>query len=224
MVLEIHGGPMSQYGYTFFHEFHVLAAQGYVVVFTNPRGSSGRGLKFMNSIERRWGTVDYDDLMTVTDTMVAQPYIDRRRLGVAGGSYGGFMTTWITAHTNRFKAGVTMRQAGNLLQFFGASDFGYLEPQTYKKWPWDDPLLYLRRSPNFYAKNIHAPLLIIHSENDLRCPIAQSEELFATLKVLGRTTEFVRFEGESHGLTRGGRPQNRLEHLNRTTGWFRRYL
>jgi dipeptidyl aminopeptidase/acylaminoacyl peptidase len=215
---------MAQYGYTFFHEMHLLAAQGYVVVFTNPRGSSGYGLKFMNCIEGDWGNLDYKDLMAVTDTVERLPFVDRRRLGVTGGSYGGFMTTWMVGHTNRFRAAVTQRQAGNFLGFFGASDFGYYDYFSFKTYPWEDPAKYLRMSPNFYAHHCKTPLLIIHSENDLRCPISQAEELFAFLKVMGKTVELVRFEGESHGLSRGGKPQNRLERLNRIVDWFQRYL
>jgi dipeptidyl aminopeptidase/acylaminoacyl peptidase len=224
MLLEVHGGPMAQYGYTFFHEMHLLAARGYVVVFTNPRGSSGYGVDWVKSIEGRWGTIDYDDLMAVTDAMVRKPYVDGRRLGVLGGSYGGFMTTWILGHTDRFKAGVTMRQAGNRLIQFGASDVGWHEIHRFKAPPWKKPLAYLAQSPNFYAHRIEAPLLIIHNEQDLRCPIAQAEELFRFLKYQKKTVELLAFEGESHGLSRGGRPQNRLERLKRIVDWFERYL
>ena len=224
MILEIHGGPMAQYGYTYFHEFHLLAAHGYVVCFTNPRGSSGFGLDWVKSIEGRWGTIDYDDLMAVTSSMSRKPYVDGRRMGVTGGSYGGFMTTWIVGHTNRFKAAVTQRQAGNRLIQFGASDFGWYEKNRFEAYPWEKPLKYLRQSPNHYAGNMRTPLLIIHSENDLRCPVSQADELFTFLKVQKKTVELIRFEGESHGLSRGGRPQNRLERLNRIVDWFRRYL
>lgn len=223
-VLEIHGGPMAQYGYTFFHEMHLLAAKGYVVVFANPRGSSGYGTRFMSTIEGRWGTVDYDDVMAVAGAMRRMPFVNSRRMGVTGGSYGGFMTTWIVGHDHSFKAAVTQRQAGNLFTFFGTSDFGYYEMYSLKAIPWKNPGRFLRGSPNMYAGNMRTPLLILHSENDLRCPISQAEELFTFLKLQGKTVELVRFEGESHGLSRGGRPQNRLERLNRITGWFERHL
>lgn len=223
-VLEVHGGPMCQYGYTFFHEMHLLAAQGYVVVATNPRGSSGQGLKYMNCIEGNWGKLDYADCMAAVDTMVRKPYVDGKRLGILGGSYGGFMTIWAVGHTNRFKAGVTQRALGNWYTQFGSSDFGWEDQYEMGGLPWDRPLHYLKKSPNFYVKNIKTPLLIVHSEQDHRCPISQAEELFTSLKVLGRTTELVRFEGESHGLSRGGKPQNRLERLNRIVGWFARYI
>jgi len=224
-LLEIHGGPMGQYGYTFFHEMHLLAAQGYVVAFSNPRGSCGYGNDWMACIHGKWGQKDYDDLMAVTNAVVRKPYVDGGRLGLLGGSYGGFMTTWILGHSKRFKAGVTMRQAGNRLTQFGASDYNSSERHSFGgAWPWEKPMAYLKQSPNYYAHNIKAPLLIIHSEQDLRCPVSQADELFTILKSLGRETEYIRFEGESHGLSRGGKPQNRLERLKRITDWFRRYL
>ncbi len=224
LVLYIHGGPMAQYGYVLFHELHLLAAQGYVVVFTNPRGSSGYGLRFMNCIENRWGTHDYDDLMAVVDTMVRKPYVDGKRLGVAGGSYGGFMTTWIIGHTQRFKAAVTQRQAANMLIQVGSSDFGFLRTYRRGSTPWETPLKHLKDSPNYYVDRMQTPVLIIHSEQDLRCPIAQGEELFTFLKLQRKPVEMIRFEGESHGLSRGGKPQNRAERLRRIVDWFARYL
>ncbi len=224
LVLYIHGGPMAQFGYVLFHELHLLAAQGYVIVFTNPRGSSGYGLRFMNCIENRWGTDDFDDLMQVVDEMVRAPFIDARRLGVAGGSYGGFMTTWIVGHTRRFRAAVTQRQASNLLTQVGSSDVGFLRTYRRGSTPWQTPLAHIQDSPNYYADRIRTPLLILHSEEDLRCPIAQGEELFTFLKLQRRTVEMIRFEGESHGLSRGGKPLNRLERLERILDWFARYL
>jgi len=223
-LLEIHGGPMGQYGYVFFHEMHLLAAQGYVVAFANPRGSCGYGTRWMNCIRGKWGTVDYDDLMAVTNALARKPYVDSKRLGVLGGSYGGFMTTWILGHNKRFKAGVTMRQAGNRLMQFASSDYNVHEYHSFGQWPWEKPMAYLKQSPNLYGHRITAPTLIIHSENDLRCPIGQADELFAILKSQGRTTEYLRFEGESHGLSRAGKPLNRLERLDRILDWFRRYL
>jgi dipeptidyl aminopeptidase/acylaminoacyl peptidase len=223
-LLEVHGGPMCQYGYTFFHEMHLLAAQGYVVVFSNPRGSDGFGTHFRCCIDGKWGTIDYEDCMAVVDDMVKRPYVDGKRLGILGGSYGGFMTTWTVGHTDRFKAAVTQRQAGNEYSFFGSSDFGFYQYYEYKAFPWEDPMKYLERSPNFYVGNINTPLLVVHSENDYRCPLSQAEELFVALKMQKKTVELVQFEGEPHGLSRGGKPQNRLERLNRIVGWFKKYL
>lgn len=224
LVLNIHGGPMAQFGYAFFHEMHLLAAQGYVVVYTNPRGSSGYGLRFMNCIENRWGQLDYADLMMVTDVMARRPWIDRKRLAVMGGSYGGFMTTWIVGHTDRFKTAITERQVGNMMTQAGASDMGFYRMYSRGTVPWESPEEYLRDSPNLYAAGTRTPLLIIHSDQDLRCPIAQSEELFLYLRLQGKPVEMLRFAGESHGLSRGGRPQNRLERLRRIRAWLAKTL
>jgi dipeptidyl aminopeptidase/acylaminoacyl peptidase len=146
---------------------------------------------------------------------------------VTGGSYGGFMTNWIVGHTDRFRAAATQRSVVNLYSFFGASDYGYNFQYELHGLPWEDEeasLQYLRMSPIHYVKNVKTPLLIIHSEQDHRCPISQAEELYTALKVLKREVEFVRFEGESHGLSRGGRPRNRRERLDRIAGWFERHL
>jgi dipeptidyl aminopeptidase/acylaminoacyl peptidase len=226
-VLEIHGGPHMQYANTFFHELQHLAGKGYVVMWTNPRGSQGYGEPFTKSIVKNWGGPDYVDVLAAADTLIAQGYVDPDRLGVTGGSYGGYMTNWIVGHTDRFRAAVTQRSVVNLYSFYGESDFGYeFENELFGK-PWDDEetaLRYLRMSPLHYVKNVKTPLLILHSTEDHRCPISQAEELFTALKVLKREVEFVRFEGESHGLSRGGRPQNRLERLLRIGGWFDRHL
>lgn len=224
LVLQIHGGPACQYGYSLYHELHLLAAQGYVVAFCNPRGSDGYGSRFRACIQDRWGTDDFSDLMAFAAAVANRPYVDAKRQGVVGGSYGGFMTTWALTHSKRFRAGITMRQAGNRFTMFGTSDIGFYPGWYFRKMPWEDPMLYHRRSPNFYAHRITAPLLIIHSEEDYRCPLGQAQELFTTLKFLKRTVELVQFEGESHGLSRGGKPMNRLERLRRVTDWLKRYL
>lgn len=223
-ILEIHGGPHTQYGASFFHEMQLLASEGYVVVFTNPRGSAGYGLKFQNCIHADWGNCDYRDIMRVTRWIFSQPYIDTARVGVTGGSYGGYMTNWLVGHTRQFAAAVTQRSVVNLESMFGTSDFGYDLGNEFGGCPWNAPEAYRRQSPLAYARNIRTPLLIEHEEEDHRCPIEQAEQLFSTLKVLGREVEMIRFQGESHGLSRGGRPQNRAERLRRIVGWFRRYM
>jgi dipeptidyl aminopeptidase/acylaminoacyl peptidase len=134
------------------------------------------------------------------------------------------MTTWAVGHTDRFKAAVTQRQASNIWTMYGSSDHGFYRAYVYNAFPWQKPMRFLKDSPNFYAGRIKTPLLIIHSENDDRCPLAQSEELFTSLKFQRKTVELVQFEGESHGLSRGGKPMNRLERLNRIVDWFQRYL
>ena len=161
----------------------------------------------------------------LVDHMARRPYVDTKHMGILGGSYGGFMTTWAVGHTNRFKAAVTQRQAGDFWVHYGSSDFGYFRQHYFKSHPWENPRAYHEASPNFYVKNIKTPLLIIHSEGDLRCPIAEGEGLFTAMKVLDQAPcEMVRFEGEFHGLSRGGKPRNREERLKRIVDWFERYL
>lgn len=223
-ILQIHGGPHAQYGCGFFHELHWLAARGYIVVFANPRGSTGRGLAFQKCIAGDWGNLDYRDVMRVADWIFTRPFVDKRRVGVTGGSYGGYMTNWIVGHTQRFRAAVTQRSVVNLESMAGTSDCGGDIGLSQGAWPWEDPQRYRRQSPLTHVANIRTPLLIEHEEQDYRCSIEQAEQLFTALKVLGRTVELVRFEGESHGLCRMGRPQNRGERLRRIVGWFDRHM
>ena len=224
-ILQIHGGPMAMYGYAFFHEFQLLAARGYAVFYTNPRGSQGYGQAFCAAIRGDWGNRDYRDLMTFVDAVLERyDFIDRQRLGVAGGSYGGYMTNWIVTHTDRFRAAVTMRCVANEHSFFGTSDIGFYDLFDLEVPPWEDPLRYLAMSPIHHIARCKTPLLVMHSEMDLRCPIEQAEQLYTALKVLGVPTEFVRFPEESHGLSRGGKPWHRVYRLDRIVDWFDRYL
>ena len=225
-VLEIHGGPHSAYGNAFFHEFQVLAAEGYGVVYLNPRGSQGYGQRFTAATRHDWGGKDYEDLMRGLDhVLAAHPWIDRERLGVAGGSYGGFMTNWIVGHTQRFRAGATMRSISNAYSQWGTSDLAYMKGMwEYPGDPWEVPQFYLERSPITYVREMRTPLLILHSEQDHRCPIEQGEQLFVALKKQGVPTLFVRFPNESHDLSRSGQPRHRLERLRHITAWFRQYL
>ncbi|UCD94867.1 MAG: S9 family peptidase, partial [Candidatus Zixiibacteriota bacterium] len=223
-ILEIHGGPRTQYGNTFFHEMNWLASKGYVVFYTNPRGGTGRGETFADAISGAWGEIDYLDCMAAADYLEKLSYINKNRLGVTGGSYGGYMTNWIVGHTNRFKAAVTQRSVVNLKSFFGSSDIGYSLNREFGNHPWKDPEKYRKCSPLTYAGNIKTPLLIIHSESDLRCGIEQAEELFATLKLMRKKVEFVRFPEEPHGLSRHGRPDRRIARLEWILKWFDKYL
>jgi dipeptidyl aminopeptidase/acylaminoacyl peptidase len=225
MILQIHGGPHTQYGYGFFHEMQVQAAKGYVVLFTNPRGSSGYGREFSLAVRGAWGEVDSLDIMAGVDAAIAKGYIDESRLGVTGGSYGGFMTNWLIGHFDRFKAAVTDRCVSNLASMFGASDVGWdLADDDFEGVPWEDLDRLMQHSPITYVKDMHTPLLIVHSEQDLRCGIEQAEQLFTALKYLGREVLFVRFEGQSHGLSRGGHPKLRQERLRHGLSWFEKHL
>jgi dipeptidyl aminopeptidase/acylaminoacyl peptidase len=225
LIIEIHGGPQTQYGYGFFHEMQMLVAQGYVVLYTNPRGSCGYGYEFALAVRGAWGEKDSIDIMNGLDALLSRGYIDEQRIGVTGGSYGGFMTNWLIGHYDRFKAAVTDRCVSNMATMFGTSDIGWdLADDNLDTTPWEDLEKYMHMSPLNYVKDMHTPLLIIHSEQDLRCNIEQAEQLFAALKYMGRETLFVRFEGQSHGLSRGGHPKLRLERLRHIQNWFEKYL
>ncbi len=225
LIVEIYGGPATQYGYGFMHEMQMLAAQGYVVLFTNPRGSLGYGRNFSLAVRGVWGEKDSLDILAGADAVLQQGYIDEQRQAVIGGSYGGFMTSWLVGHTDRFRAAVTDRSVINRVSFFGSSDIGWdFTDDDLEVAPWDNPDPYIHTSPITYVKNITTPLLIIHSENDLRCNIEQSEQLFAALKYMDRDVLFVRFEGQSHGLSRGGHPHSRVERLKHIQKWFKDHL
>lgn len=225
-VLEVHGGPHAMYGQTFFHELQFLAAKGYVVLYTNPRGSHGYGQKFVDAVRSDYGGKDYTDLMTAVDYALKNySFIDQGRLGITGGSYGGFMTNWVVGHTNRFKAAVTQRSISNWLSFYGVSDIGYF----FTEWELgknllEDPAKLWEFSPLKYAKEVETPLLILHGELDFRCPIEQGEQLYVALKEMRKEVEFVRFPGSSHELSRSGKPEMRIERLNHISRWFEKYL
>lgn len=225
MVLEIHGGPFGMYGETMMHEFQVLAARGYVVLYTNPRGSTGYGDAFAGELFRGWGKHDFPDLMAAVDWAIDQGYADETRMGVTGGSYGGFMTNWVISHTTRFAAAVTGRCVSNMYSTFGTDDiFFAAAEQTIGALPWEEPGIYWELSPITYVDRIETPLLIEHQEEDYRCPIEQAEQLFTALKRRGKIVEMVRFPDESHGMSRTGQPKHRIERLNSITGWFDQYL
>ena len=223
LILNIHGGPRTQYGYTWFHEMHTFAAKGFVVVYSNPQGSQGFGKKFADAITGKWGQPAHDDCMAVVDAVIEKGYIDDKRLYVTGGSYGGYMTNWIVTQTQRFRAAVTQRSICDLGTFFGTSDIGWDLVDEFKGTPWENPEAYEKWSPLTYLKNINTPLMIIHSENDLRCPMEQAERLFAPLKYMGKETRLIRFPESSHGLSRGGRPDRRIKRLELMIEWFEKY-
>ncbi|MER3487632.1 MAG: peptidase S9 family protein, partial [Chloroflexota bacterium] len=231
VLLVIHGGPFSQYGNGFLDEFQVYARAGYVVLFSNPRGSSGYSEAWGRAIRGPvdggggWGSLDYQDLMAVVDTALERfPFCDPDRLGVMGGSYGGFMTSWIVAHTDRFRAAISERAVNNLLSEFGSSDVGWFMKGYTGVFPFEDVRPYLEQSPTTYATRITTPLLILHSEQDLRCHVEQAEHLFAILRLLQREVELVRFPAESHELSRSGSPVHRVMRFQIILDWLARYL
>lgn len=224
-LINVHGGPHGMYGLGFFHEFHVQAARGYIVVYTNPRGSSGYGQSFVAGTHADWGGADWRDISAATDYAAALPEVDTDRIGIIGGSYGGYMVNWAVGQTTRYRAAVTQRSTANRISLYGTSDYNML----YNDWeyggdPYTNAAFYLERSPLTYVRNVETPVLIVHSENDLRCPISQGEEFFVALKKLGKTVEMVRFPNESHGLNRTGQPKHRVEHMERSIYWFDRFM
>ena len=224
-ILEIHGGPLTQYGKFFMHEFYFLASLGYVVYFCNPRGGRGYGEAHARSIFGAWGTTDYADLMAWTDLVAAKPYIDTKRMGVTGGSYGGYMTLWIIGHTERFKAAVAQRVVSNFVSEWGSSDLNWtFEYEVMAEAPFKDFQKWWDLSPMKTIGNAKTPTMITHSENDLRCPIEQGEQAFVALKRLGVETEFIRFPEEFHGLSRTGRTDRRIARLGHIARWMGKYL
>ncbi len=224
-ILRIHGGPHAAYGDTFSHSAQVLAARGYVVVWTNPRGSQGYGEPFTRAVVTDWGGKDSADILMGLDHIIAHRFIDPGRVAVTGGSYGGFMTNWLITHTDRFCCAVTEVCVSNLYSFFGTSDIGATWGEL--EWgatPWDDPETLLKHSPLAYVKNVATPVLITANEADHRCPVEQSEQFYMALRKLGKDAEFIRFLDSSHQMSSNGRPKPRLERLRRLVAWFDRHL
>jgi dipeptidyl aminopeptidase/acylaminoacyl peptidase len=225
MILSVHGGPAGQYGVDWFQEFQVYAARGWAVFYTNPRGSTGYGQKFERGIEGEWGRNDYTDVMNGVEAALQKyTWVDRERLGVTGGSYGGYMTNWIVGHTNIFKAAVTLRSVVNFVSDEGTRDGAYGHKDDFGGDLFEKFDLYWERSPLKYAANVKTPTLILHSDNDYRVPLEQGEQWFRALRHYGVTTELVIFPRENHNLTRTGEPKHLVESLNWQLYWFDRYL
>jgi dipeptidyl aminopeptidase/acylaminoacyl peptidase len=232
VLLTIHGGPFAQYGTGFFDEVQVYAGAGYCVLFANPRGGSGYSEAWGRAIRGPggdagpgWGTVDYEDLMGVVDTALERfPFLDSERLGVLGGSYGGFMTSWIIGHTKRFKAALSERAVNHLISAFGSSDVFWIFERQFGGPMWENVDAWLRMSPATYAAEIETPVLVVHSENDLRCNVEQGEHLFTLLRLLGKEVELLRFPSETHELSRSGSPVHRVQRFEAILEWFGRYL
>lgn len=225
LLLYIHGGPHAAYGHGFFHEFQMLATAGYGVLYVNPRGGTGYGQEFRAMVRQDFGGKDYEDLMAATDMAAAWPWVDASKLGVLGGSYGGYMTNWLISHTDRFAAANTQRCLSNLTSFYGTSDIGpYFGEDEFGGKPWANIENFLERSPLRYVDRINTPLLIIHSDEDHRCPVEQAEQLYTSLKILEKPVRFVRFPHEGHELSRSGEPLHRIARIEYILDWFDHYL
>ena len=227
-ILSIHGGPHAQYGWAFFHEFQLMAAEGYVVCYSNPRGSKGYGEAHCTAIAGKWGDRDWVDIQAVLHWMQHQSFIHAGRIGVMGGSYGGYMTNWAVGHTNDFKAAISDRCVSNLISFGGNSDFP-MHAKSYFGGAFYGPIENLvplwNQSPMAFFDKVETPMLIIHSEGDLRCNIEQAEQVFSCLQVRGIESRFVRYpRNTSHGMSRSGPPDLRLHRLGEMCKWWKRHL
>jgi dipeptidyl aminopeptidase/acylaminoacyl peptidase len=225
LILSVHGGPAGQYGVDWFQEFQVYAARGWAVFYCNPRGSTGYGQKFERGIEGQWGGNDYTDIMNGVEAALEKyPWVDRERLGVTGGSYGGYMTNWIVGHTDIFKAAVTLRSVVNFISDEGTRDGAYGHREDFGGYLFDKFDMFWDRSPLKYARNVKTPILVLHSDNDYRVPLEQGEQWFRALQHFGVPSELVIFPRENHNLTRTGEPKHLVESLNWQLYWFDRYL
>ncbi|WP_044565979.1 alpha/beta hydrolase family protein [Anaerococcus provencensis] len=225
-ILSIHGGPKTEFSDIFHHEHQVFANDGYIVIYTNPHGSSGNGVTF-SDIRGLYGAKDYEDLMRFTDLAIEKySQIDEKRMGVYGGSYGGFMTNWIIGHTDRFAAACAQRSISNWISFYGVSDIGYYfaNDQTGAKDPWEDLEKMWDQSPLKYADKVVTPTLFIHSDEDYRCPLEQGLQMYTKIKLNGVDTKMYIFHGENHELSRSGKPKPRLKRLKEIKKWFDGYL
>jgi dipeptidyl aminopeptidase/acylaminoacyl peptidase len=221
LILNIHGGPHSAYGYTFDHEFQWMAAKGYVVLYPNPRGSTSYGQDFGNVIQYHYPGDDFKDLMAGVDAVVAKGYVDPKKLCVTGGSGGGLLTDWVVTQTDRFAAAAAQRDIADWSTFWYTADFSQFQPSWFRKAPWEDPKDYAARSPITYIDRVKTPLMLILGEADYRTPpMAGGEMMFRALKYRHIPTVMVRFPDESHELSRSGKPWHRVERLQHIVGWF----
>ena len=223
-VLEVHGGPKVMFGSVYHHEMQCLAGKGYFVFYTNPRGSDGRGEAFAD-ITGRLGEVDYGDLMEFVDQVLKRyPALDEKRLGICGGSYGGFMCNWVIGHTDRFAAAVSQRSISNFISKGLCTDIGFYHNFAQVADPWKDFKKIWEASPVSHAFQAQTPTLFIQSDEDYRCFMSGSIQMFSALKQHGTDAKMVLFHGENHELSRSGKPQNRIRRLEELCGWLDRYL
>lgn len=228
LILHIHGGPHAMWSpgsRSMWLEWQATAGAGFYVFFCNPRGSEGYGAAWQAGSKGRWGSADQPDFEAGIDAVLAKGLpIDPARIGVTGGSYGGFMTTWLIGHSQRFAAAVSARGVYNLITEHSMSDAYELVEYSFDMNPWHDAEKLWQASPIAAVANMHAPLLILHSELDFRVPIGEAEQLYTMLRRLGRTVELIRYPREGHELTRSGEPTHQMDHMRRTIDWFVRYL
>ncbi len=226
LITEIHGGPHTLYGWSPMWEFQVLAANGIGVFYCNPRGSQGYGQAFNDGNHRDWGSGPSRDVLAGVDALVAEGLADPDRLGLTGGSYGGYLTSWIVGHDQRFRAAMTCRSVNDMSMLFLTGDIsgGDWAELEFESTPWTDPAYYREISPITYAGAIRTPLLIQHSERDIRTTIGQAEALFTVLRTQRRPVRLLRVPEETHELTRSGTPFRRIENLEIVLWWFRHYL
>lgn len=225
LVLNIHGGPHTAYGWVFDHEFQWMAAKGYVVLYVNPRGSTSYGQEFGNVIQYHYPGDDYRDLMAGVDEVLKRGYVDEKKLGVTGGSGGGVLTNWTITHTDRFAAAVSQRDISNWASWWYTADFTLFQPNWFKAPPFDDLQDYNNRSAITFVKNIHTPVLFVLGESDYRTPPdSGGEQLFRALKYMKRPTAMVVFPRETHELSRSGEPWHRIERLENIVGWFDKWM
>lgn len=223
-ILDIHGGPRTAYGTLLVHEMQVWASEGYFVFFCNHRGSDGYGDAFAD-LRSRYGTIDYEDIMDFTESVLkANPQLDSARLGVTGGSYGGYMTNWIIGHTDRFAAAASQRSIANWISDYGTSGISYDDDLNGGAQPWTDIETMWEHSPLKYAAYCTTPTLFIHSFEDYTCAVSQAMEMFTALKMLGIETRACLFKGENHELSRKGKPLHRFKRLEEITGWMNHKL
>lgn len=224
-ILDIHGGPKTVYGSCYFHEMQLWAARGFFVFFCNPTGGDGRGNEFAD-IRGDYGGQDYRDIMLFTDKVLdTYPDIDLKRVGVTGGSYGGFMTNWIIGHTDRFAAAASQRSISNWISFCNTSDIGYFFARDQVAGdPWLNPEKMWEQSPLKYADKAITPTLFIHSDEDYRCPLSEGIQMFTALRDHNIEARMCIFKGENHELSRSGKPVHRVRRLREITQWFEKYL
>jgi dipeptidyl aminopeptidase/acylaminoacyl peptidase len=226
LVVHIHGGPHVMWGPSFrsmWHEWQVAAAAGYIVFFCNPRGSDGYGEAWRDAIRAGWGEIDAPDILAGVEQLIASGEVDPARVGVTGGSYGGYMTAWLLSHSERFCCGIAARGVYNLISHHSTSDAHELIEHEFNGYPWELAEELWDHSPLAHAHKITAPLLLLHSELDYRVPVSEAEQLFAFLRRQKKVVELVRYPREGHELTRTGEPDHRADHMRRTLAWLDRY-